>query len=327
MKNQDSPDRKQRMKKLKREIIELYDIEDGDLSARHIMHTHSALMGRAERLFGTWSKAVEYAGFDYESIRRHRSWTKEKIIEEIHEIYRNREKLNTKYMGYNHNDVYQAGVKYFGSWPETIRAAGFDYSDIMELPYIKTPYDEKKHWTNELIAEEILEHYNNGSDISSRRMQRYHSQLFYAAAEHFGSWKDAVEYAGIDYSKVRKYVEKWTPERVVEEIKKMKKDNIPLNFSSIEKHNASLVQKACDIFGSWDNTLKEAGFDPAKIRKKRKWSREKIIKMISERMNKGKSMKMKHLQKDNYALYRAAIRYFGNIGAVIRIVKKGEESE
>lgn len=315
------------MKRMKNEIIELYHRENGNISARHVMINYRPLMGRAERLFGSWSKAVEYAGFDYDSIRKHTFWTKEKIIEEIRKIFRNHEKLNTKSMIYNHNDIHQAGIKHFGSWANTIRAAGFNYSDIIEQPYMKTPYDERMRWTDELIAEEILDLYSSGEDINSQHMQRYHAQLFYAGTEHFGSWKNAVEYAGIDYLNVRKYVEKWTSEMIVEEIKKMKRAHIPLNYSSIEKHNASLVQKACDIFGSWDNALTESGLDPSKIRKKRKWSREKIIRMISKRMNKGKSMKMKDLQKEQFPLYRAAIRYFGSIGAVIKIIKKGEEGE
>lgn len=312
---------------IKREIIELYHSENGNISARHVMINYRPLMGRAERLFGSWSKAVEYSGFDYASIRRYKSWTKEKIIEEIHEIYRNREKLNTKNMAYNHNNVYQAGIRHFGSWPDAIRAAGFDYTDIIELPYMNTPYDERRRWTDEMISDEILDLYSSGEDINSHHMQKHHTQLFYAGAEHFGSWRNAVEYTGIDYSKVRKYSEIWTPEMIVEEIKKMKRAHTLLNYSSIEKHNASLVQKACDIFGSWDNALTESGFDPSKIRKRQKWSRERIIRMISKRMNKGKSMKMKDLQKDNYPLYRAAIRYFGNIGAVIEIVQKGEKCE
>ncbi|MDY6786895.1 MAG: hypothetical protein SVK54_02085, partial [candidate division WOR-3 bacterium] len=307
MKNQKSPSRKQRMNKLKKEIIELYDIEDGDLSARHIMYTHRALMGRAERLFGSWSKAVEYAGFNYDSIRKHETWTKEKIIEKIHAIYRNRGKLNTKSMIYNHNEVYQAGVRHFGSWADTIRAAGFVYSDIIEPPYMKTPYDERRHWTDELIAEEILDLYSSGEDINSYHMQRCHTQLLYAGTEHFGSWKNAVGYAGIDYSDIKKYADNWTPESILDKIREMKKSGLRMNYENAERNNASVVIKARTFFDSWDNALKEAGLDPSKERKKQKWSREKIIKMISERMNKGKSMKMKDLQKDNYPLYRVAI--------------------
>ncbi len=70
-----------------------------------------------------------------------------------------------------------------------------------------------RKWSQETIAREILRRHDAGEDLSYSAMTRSDLPLLRAAARYFGTWQNAIEYAGLNYDEIRKY-RHWTNERM-----------------------------------------------------------------------------------------------------------------
>ena len=64
------------------EIASMYESGE-NLNYSAIAANNLSLLRAATRYFGTWEAAVNFAGLDYDSIRRYKSWTRERIIARI----------------------------------------------------------------------------------------------------------------------------------------------------------------------------------------------------------------------------------------------------
>lgn len=129
-------------------------------------------------------------------------------------------------------------------------------------------------------------------------MTRLMSGAVYAAVRYFGSWDEALRAAGIDPVRVRLRTSKWTPERIVSEIRRIGPPFSSRRFSLV---NRSLVVSAYRHFPHWRDAVRAAGFKPVSQQRKtrprargpfppsprRKWTREKIIETIRERAKLG----------------------------------------
>lgn len=132
-------------------------------------------------------------------------------------------------------------------------------------------------WSREKILEEIMQLYASGYDITQTRMEALDSRLTSAAIRYFGSWRAAVEAAGIDYAGVAavgrrrraEKITKWTRESILEEIHRLYGIGEDLTSTNVRRKYLSLYATARrkDHFGSWANALAEAGIDYAALKK------------------------------------------------------------
>jgi hypothetical protein len=73
-----------RAEKIKKEIKALYN---GSLKKPHnVAKDHTTLYLKARKVFGSWEKALNACGIDYETARNRKKWSREKIIKEIKEL-------------------------------------------------------------------------------------------------------------------------------------------------------------------------------------------------------------------------------------------------
>jgi predicted DNA-binding protein YlxM (UPF0122 family) len=73
-------------------------------------------------------------------------WTRERVIEEIKEIHRNKQELSARYCSKNRGKLFKAALKFFDNkWENAITEAGFDYNLIRK----------QKRWKKEEILKEI----------------------------------------------------------------------------------------------------------------------------------------------------------------------------
>jgi hypothetical protein len=118
-----------------------------------------------------------------------------------------------------------------------------------------------KKWSKELVISEL----KAVEDLSAKINQRERPSLYGAAVRYFGSWKVAVERAGIDYDHSRKRRQKghWNAEKVLEEVRKLE------NKSSghVRANTPGLYSAALRIFGGWKQTIEAAGLDYQSIKK------------------------------------------------------------
>ena len=151
-----------------------------------------ALLRAATRYFGSWRIAIEYAGLNYDDIRRYKTWTRDRIVERIQELNAQGEDLSWRHVSTSVDPQLAAAAtkhKHFGSWRGAVTAAGLDYGQIRRY----------REWDAKTIEQQLRELHAQGIDLNARNMEEYDITLITAARRRFDSWDAALTAAGLDY--------------------------------------------------------------------------------------------------------------------------------
>ena len=166
-----------------------------NLNYAHIAQDQVALLRAATRYFGSWRLAVEYAGLNYEDIRRYKTWTRDRILERIQELHAKGEDLSWRHVSTKIDPQLAAAAtkrKHFGSWRGAVSAAGLDYGLIRRY----------REWDEDTITSQLRELHAKGVDLNAKSMEEYDITLITAARRRFDSWDKALTAAGLDYKKI-----------------------------------------------------------------------------------------------------------------------------
>lgn len=157
---------------------------------------HLNLVRAAAWHFGTWRRAIESAGIDYESLSKYQRWDRERIIKRIQELHQAGVDLSWRVVSTEVDPPLAAAAlrpNGFPSWRDAITAAGLNIDDVARY----------KNWDEERVLHEIKELARAGHALSSKVMQTQNQSLFCAARRRFGSWDNALVAAGLDVAKIR----------------------------------------------------------------------------------------------------------------------------
>lgn len=169
-------------------------------------------------------------------------------------------------------------------------------------------------WNKTKITARIRALRKAGKDLSYNHIAAKGQGLLSAANYHFGSWREAVEAAGIDYDGDVRRIPKWTRERIVATIRAAQKAGQDLCWSSVSKHPkySGMAYGAIrnSKFGSWDAALAAAQVEPAGVRRYESWNEEKVIARIKQRAQAGLEMNSKSMQEQDCKLFNAALKRF-----------------
>jgi hypothetical protein len=169
--------------------------EGGDLNYANIAQNEVALLRAATRYFGSWRAAVEYAGLDYEQIRRYKTWTRDRILERIRQLHAEGQDLSWRHVSTEVDPQLAAAAtkrKHFGSWRSAIEAAGLQYGDIRRY----------REWDEQAVIDRLRELHAEGKELNAKSIEEYDITLITAARRRFDSWDKALTAAGLDYSKI-----------------------------------------------------------------------------------------------------------------------------
>jgi hypothetical protein len=128
---------------------------------------------------------------NYQAIRRAREWSKEAIVERLHELHKAGVKLRAGVIQENDIPLSGAVQRYFGTLRNALRAA--------KLPLPPDRSHALGHWTEESVLKALQDLNSEGEDLRHRLMKQKRQALFFAAKKLFGSYTNAVAEAGIDY--------------------------------------------------------------------------------------------------------------------------------
>ena len=187
----------------------------------------------------------------------HRKWNKDAIALEILSMYESGENLNYSSVATNNLSLLRAATRYFGTWETAVRFAGLDYDLIRRY----------KSWTRDRIVARIQELHAKGVDLSWRNVcLNVDPQLAAAATKksHFGSWREALETAGLNYDEIRKYRE-WDDTRILDMVREFHRSGKELNAKNMEIEDITLITAARRRFDSWHKALTAAGLDYTEI--------------------------------------------------------------
>jgi hypothetical protein len=169
-------------------------------------------------------------------------------------------------------------------------------------------------WTRKSIIAEIKSLHDAGEALNYSAAEANCLNLVRAAAWHYGTWRHAIEAAGIDYESLSRY-QRWTKKRIVERIRELHEQGADLSWRSVSTNlDPSLAAAALrpNGFRSWRDALAAAGIDVDNVTRYKYWDNEKVIKAIRARKRSGEPMSSRSLQSTDQSLFCAARRRFGS---------------
>ncbi len=196
-----------------------------------------------------------------------RKWSKQSIATEIVRMHNADDDLNYASIAQEHVALLRAATRYFGSWRSAVEFSGLNYEEIRKY----------KMWTRERILERIRELHAKGVDLSWRHISTVVDPQLAAAAtkrKHFGSWRSAIQSAGLNYSDIRRYRE-WDEEAVIQRLRELHHEGRDLNAKSVEQYDITLITAARRRFDSWHRALEAAGLDYKQIVLRKPFKRRK----------------------------------------------------
>lgn len=263
--------------------------------------------------WGSWRKAIEAAGIRYDDVRvlvpnPPYKWNKQKIIAIIRERFRAGKPLNSNHIQTKERLLYGAALKYFGGWRQAIVAAGLDYEQVRTRKEVVA-------WTCDSIVAEIQRRYRAGLSMGGAAVYKEHPTLYVAAKRHFGTggWAKARVRAGLSARDPK--AQKWTKEKVIEELRRLDASGIALNVASMMiTGNMQVYSGGIKRFGSWPKSLAAAGIDPKKARTIRYWwwTKARVLRAIRSLAARGIRLSSKDIQLRDSGLFAAAVKFFGS---------------
>ena len=180
-------------------------------------------------------------------------------------------------------------------------------------------------WDKTEILQALKKLHKEGKDLSYTQLAKKVQPLVSAAAYHFGSYRAAVEKAGINYAEVVRRP-RWTKQQIIKLIKQAKRDGWDLNWSAViqrgdELGRAAFASLQTRLFGSWDRALHGAGLDADDVSQYRKWGKESIVFELKGRYRDQEMLNSGTVQKEDPGLHAAAVRHFGTYDNALRAAK------
>ncbi|HEX5324858.1 MAG TPA: hypothetical protein VFW40_13815 [Capsulimonadaceae bacterium] len=173
------------------EILSMYESGE-NLNYSSVASSNLALLRAATRYFGTWEAAVNFAGLNYDEIRRYKSWTRDRIIDRIKELHSQNVDLSWRNVCLNVDPQLAAAAtkkSHFGSWREALEASGLDYDAIRRY----------REWDDNRILDMVREYARAGKPLNAKNVEQEDITLITAARRRFDSWHQALTAAGLDY--------------------------------------------------------------------------------------------------------------------------------
>lgn len=170
------------------------------------------------------------------------------------------------------------------------------------------------HWTRKTITEHIKQLHEKGEELNYTSAERNHLNLVRAAAWHFGTWRRAVESAGVDYESLSKY-RRWNRERIVARIKELHEQGADLSWRAVSTEVDPPLAAAAlraNGFPSWREAIEAAGLSIDDVARYKYWDNERVIEAIQELQAQGQPLSSKAMQSSDQSLFCAARRRFGS---------------
>ncbi|MDE1170001.1 MAG: hypothetical protein PW734_02145 [Verrucomicrobium sp.] len=175
-------------------------------------------------------------------------------------------------------------------------------------------------WTEETVIQQIAAWRAAGKPLYSHHMRQEFQELLAAGIRYFGSWRKAVEAAGIPYEEVRKY-RAWSKERIIQTVQKLHAEGADLSFRGMMlSRYAPMVYAAIrpNHFGSWKDALTAAGLAAEEIYRYKSWEDDNILDEIRKLADRGADLSSKKMDETENSLIATARRRFGSWGEAVR---------
>lgn len=277
--------------------------------------------------YGTWDKALDQIGIDFDMVMARADEIKQErkeiifsekaiqheekkllLVERIQELWDKGADLRTINANDNFLSEYKRSYKLYGGWKEALEAAGLDYEQVKAR--VDIPRREQKK--QDLIAK-IKSAYEAGKNLRPKYLQNEKPpevSLYHAAKTLFGGstfWIEALESAGINPSDIG-LKQRWSEERILKKLKERSEAGLSMSPSEISKSDRGLA-KAINNYMGYDAAMKAIGLRPTAHRKTSKHrTNEDILKAIKNAYKNGDDLKYESIMQAGPSKFRNIVR-------------------
>jgi hypothetical protein len=167
-------------------------------------------------------------------------------------------------------------------------------------------------WDQAKVVSELRRLHRRKTDISFTAMMG--TGVWAAALRYFGSYRLAIEAAGIDYQKIwRRRLTKWDRATICRELQKLFRDGADISSRTLRRTHSSLHAAAIHWFGSYRKAIEAAKIDYQSVsrRSKNHWSRDSIARQLRQLHDSGQALHHAAMERTHPHLVVGAYRYFG----------------
>jgi hypothetical protein len=225
-----------------------------------------------------------------------RHWSRKQVVRAIRARVAAGRYLNLGAVRAGDGSLLEAGLRYFRSWDNALRAARIDPERVRKWT----------RWSRERMLERILGLKREDVPLSWAAARRRDPKLLKAAVALFGSWTKALQALG--HTPVYEHVG-WTKAEVVRRILERRKRGEPLYARSLMVNGQGKLYGAARAkFGTWGKALQAAGIDPQTVHLRRDWTRENVLSAIRKACRRRNAFGM---EDEDPGLVRAARKFYG----------------
>lgn len=294
---------------------------------------NSQLYYAARAYFGTYAKAVEAAGVDYAQVRQQSFAARAaarppatpapaalaETRQAIARLHREGVDLSYTYMSGAHRRLVRRAAKQFGSWTRAVEAAGIDYA----------PYRRHQQWTPERVLDQLRQRQSAGDDLSPGHMATSVIPLYQAASNHFGSYRAAVEAAGIPYDQVaRQMQESWDRQKILETLRRLRAEGADVSRTNVRRTFGKLEAAIDRHFPTYQAAIEAAGINYDSVRHPGRraggaaapghWTEQSVLRALRDLHADGHDLRYTSMKKRNQPLFYAAKELFGSYVNAVR---------
>ena len=227
--------------------------------------------------------------------KRGQHWTGRTLIAEIQRLHR-AGSLPCKRVPVR---VYMAGRRLFGSWQAAVEKAGLDYEEATGV----------RNWTPAKVVESIKELAKRGVPLSATYIRDHHPTLLNVATKRFPrSWAKALKAAGLDPAEHKLPRGRWNRQRAAEWVRKRAAKKRSLLARGAPRDLLGFVHRRLKT--NWPDFVESLGFTYPGIKKRRDWTRQKLLEEIRRRKSGGHRLNYRAVQSEYQALIHQARKYF-----------------
>ena len=172
----------------------------------------------------------------------------------------------------------------------------------------------RTQWTREKIIRALVERQATGLRLTVGGAGGVDASLYGAARRTFGSWRNAIEAAGIAPQRVLTW-ERWSPARILVMIRHLARRDRPLTTLETERRYHNLVSAGRRHYGSWSKAVLAAGVEPTRLRRVVAWTPDRVIEAVLTRALRGQPLTARSVEPRS--LVEAGQRFYGSWSAAV----------
>jgi len=230
--------------------------------------------------------------------RRGQHWTPETLLAAIRRLHKAGRSLRQKRVPVR---VYMAGRRFFGTWQAAVECAGLNYEEVTGV----------RRWTAEKVIAAIRERAERGAPLSATAVKAHAPALFRAAMRQFPcSWAKALQAAGIDPAEHKVRRGRWDRRGAEDWVRTRQAKGRSILGHDAPRDLLDFVRQR--LRTTWTDFVDSLGIPYPGIKKRRDWTREKLLEEIRRWQAEGHQLNYKAVQEEYQALIHQARKFFGS---------------